>query len=216
MKIIALTFLFFSSLLLVQGVEIEKNQFTTRIEDVDCVVKAFSPTEPIVFSMLVNKDALPKSQLMISIMLDSSDITSYMTDEEIDKNVKTDLFDPADMKVKYEQMRAGMKKRSELTGPDAEDNPWKGMKYALDQVFIIESKLGKYLVYQLSPQGTKEANGHLYGIRKHEDGRWVMGGTKDETIEKFKQSLTSMIPKEFEKLQKESAVATLPLEDLLK
>jgi hypothetical protein len=45
---------------------------------------------------------------------------------------------------------------------------------------------------------------------------WVMGGNKDETIDKFKQSLTSMIPKKFEKLQKESAVAALPFEDLLK
>jgi hypothetical protein len=89
------------------------------------------------------------------------------------------------------------------------------MKYALDQVFIIESKLGKYLVYQLSPQGAKEVNGRVFSIRKHEDGRWVMGGTKDETIDKFKQSLTSMIPKEFDKLQVESAVATLSLEDLL-
>jgi hypothetical protein len=68
----------------------------------------------------------------------------------------------------------------------------------------------------LSPQGTKKVNGRLSSIRKHEDGRWVMGATKDETIDKFKQSLTSMIPKEFEKLQEESAVAVLPLEDLLK
>jgi hypothetical protein len=149
-------------------------------------------------------------------MLANSDITSYMTDEEIAQHVKTDRFDKDELKAEYERMRAGMKKRSELTGPDAEDNPWKGMKYSLDQVFIIESKLGKYLVYQLSVQGTKEVNGRLYSIRKHEDGRWAMGATKDETIDKFKQSLTSMIPKEFEKLQEESAVATLPLEDLLK
>ncbi|MCE2961060.1 MAG: hypothetical protein ACK46A_12535 [Akkermansiaceae bacterium] len=216
MKSIALVFLVISSLLFVQAAEPGQNQFTTKIEDVDCVVKAYSPLEPIVFSMLVNKDSLPKSQLMISIMLTNSDITSYMTDEMISQNVKTDRFDKADLKAEYEKMRAGMKKRSELTGPDAEDSPWKGMKYALDQVFIIESKLGKYLVYQLSPQGTKEVNGRVYSIRKHEDGRWLMSGTKDETIDKFKQSLTSMIPKEFEKLQKESAVATLPLEELLK
>jgi hypothetical protein len=218
LKSIALVFLFFTGLLFVQAAEPGKNQFTTKIEDVDCVVKVYSPSEPIVFSMLVNKDSLPKSQLMISIMLTTSDITSYMTDEEIAQNVKTDRFDKDELKAEYERMRAGMKKRSELTGPDAEDNPWKGMIYALDHVFIIESKLGKYLVYQLSPQGTKEVNGHghVYSIRKHEDGMWVMGGNKDETIDKFKQSLTSMIPKKFEKLQKESAVAALPFEDLLK
>jgi hypothetical protein len=42
-----------------------------------------------------------------------------------------------------------------------------------------------------------------------------MGGTKDEMIDKFKQSLTLKIPNEFKKLQEQSAVATLPLEDLL-
>lgn len=216
MKIIALKFLLLSSVFFAQSAEPVKNQFTTIIEDVDCVVKSYSPSESIVFSMLVNKDSLPKSQLMISIMLDNSDITSYMTDEEIGRNIKTDRFNPDNMKVKYEQLRASMKKRSELTGQDAEDNPWKGMKYRLDHVFIIESKLGKYLVYELSPQGAKEVNGGVYSIRKYEDGRWVMSGTKDETIDKFKQSLTLMIPKEFEKLQVQSVVATLPLEDLLK
>ncbi len=216
MKTIALIFLFISSSLFAQAAEPVKNQFTTKIEDVDCVVKVYSPSEPIVFSMLVNKDSLPKSQLMISIMLTSSDITSYMTDEMISQNVKTDRFDKADLKAEYEKMRAGMKKRSELTGPDAEDNPWKGMKYALDQVFIIESKLGKYLVYQLSPQGTKEANGHVSSIRKYEDGRWVMSGTKDETIDKFKQSLTLMITKEFEKLRETSAISPASMDELLR
>jgi hypothetical protein len=76
--------------------------------------------------------------------------------------------------------------------------------------------LGKYLVYQLSSQGTKEViGGSVYSVRKYEDGRWVMGGTKDEMIDKFKQSLTLKIPNEFKKLQEQSAVATLPLEDLL-
>jgi hypothetical protein len=166
--------------------------------------------------MLVNKDSLPESQLMISIMMTSSDITSYMTDEMITQYVHTDQFDKDDLKAEYEKMRAGMRKRSELTGPDAEYNPWKGMKYALDRVFFIESKLGKYLVYQLSSQGTKEViGGSVYSVRKYEDGRWVMGGTKDEMIDKFKQSLTLKIPNEFKKLQEQSAVATLPLEDLL-
>jgi hypothetical protein len=124
MKTIALVFLFLVGSLFAQAAEPGKNQFTTKIEDVDCVVKAYSPSEPIVFSMLVNKDSLPKSQLMISIMLTSSDITSYMTDEMIAQNVKTGRFDEAELKAEYEKMRAGMKKRSELTGPDAEDNPW--------------------------------------------------------------------------------------------
>jgi len=216
MKIIALTFLFFSGLFFVQAAELGKNQFTTKIEDVDCVVKPYSPSAPIVFDMLVNKDSLPESQLMISIMMTSSDITSYMTDDMINQYVYTDQFDKDDLKAEYEKMRAGMRKRSELTGPDAEDNPWKGMKYALDRVFVIESKLGKYLVYQLSSQGTKEViGGSVYSVRKYEDGRWVMGGTKDEMIDKFKQSLTLKIPNEFKKLQEQSAVATLPLEDLL-
>jgi hypothetical protein len=39
MKIIALTFLFFSGLFFVQAAELGKNQFTTKIEDVDCVVR---------------------------------------------------------------------------------------------------------------------------------------------------------------------------------
>ena len=196
--------------------EKSNNEFTTKIEDVECKVKAYKPSNPIMLDTLVNKDSLPKSQLMISIMLTNTDITSYMTDEEIGQYLKTDQVDPSEIKTNFEKFRAGMKKRSELTGPDAEDNPWKGMKYELDQVFIIESKFGNFLVYQLSPRGTKEVNGKFFSILTNVEGRWMMKGTKEEPLSTFKQSLTSMIPKEFEKLQKESTVTTSPLEDLLK
>ncbi len=217
MKTIALTFLFCSSLLFAQAApQAAKNEFPIVIEGVNCVIKAYQPATPIVFDPMVNKDALPKSQMIKSIMLTKSDISTYMNDDELSKFIKSELLKEDAGKEKLEEFRASMKKMYALTGPNAEENPWKGMKYAIDQVFIIESKLGKYLVYQLSPQGTNEANGHLYSIRKHEDGRWVMSGTKDETIDKFKQSLTSMIPEKFEKLQKKSAVAALRLEDLLR
>ena len=196
--------------------EKSNNEFTTKIEDVECKVKAYKPSNPIMLDTLVNKDSLPKSQLMISIMLTNTDITSYMTDEEIGQYLKTDQVDPSEIKNKFENLRAGMKKRSELTGPDAEDNPWKGMKYELDQVFIVDSKFGNFLVYQLSPRGTKEVNGKLFSILTKVDGRWITKGTKDETLSTFKQSLTSTIPKEFEKLHRDSTVTTSPLEDLLK
>jgi hypothetical protein len=217
MKTIALTILSCSNLLFAQAVpQVTKNEFPIVIEGVNCVVKVYKPVEPIIFDPLVNKDTLPKSQMIQSIMLTKSDISSYMNDEELSKFIESELLKEDSKKEDLEEFRASMKKMYALTGPNAEENPWKGMKYSLDQVFIIESKLGKYLGYQLSPQGTKEANGHVYSIRNHKDDRWVMGETKDETIDKFEQSLTLMIPKEFEKLQKESGVAALPLEDLLK
>ena len=39
-----------------------------------------------------------------------------------------------------------MSKMFSLTSPSAEDNPWKGMKYSLISVLVIESDRRKYLL----------------------------------------------------------------------
>ena len=62
-----------------------KNEFPIVIEGVKCSVKAYKPKAPIVFEPLVDNDSLPKSQIIIAIMLSKSDISSYMSDEELFK-----------------------------------------------------------------------------------------------------------------------------------
>ena len=188
-----------------------KNEFPIVIEGVKCSVKAYKPKAPIVFEPLVDKDSLPKSQIIIAIMLSKSDISSCMSDEEI--------FKFTGAKIDKEQApkhRSMMKKMSETTGPTAADNPWKGMKYVVDQAFIVESEKRKFLVYQLSTQGAKDISGTLSGSIKNVAGTWMIGGEKGDEGQKFQGSMVKLVPAEFAKLHEASSVETLPFEDLLK
>lgn len=217
MKIIALALLSLSSLLLAQAKpQATKNEFPIVIEGVNCVVKAYKPVEPIIYDPIVNKDALPKSQMIKSIMLTNSDITSHLSDEDLAKYMKSVLVDENEKQAERDKIRNGMKKMYAETAADAEDNPRRGMKFGITQVFIVESDLGKYLVYQIAVSGGKDMSGRLTGSRIFSDGLWLMGGDKDAKTKDFKLSMLENIPKEFDRLQKESAVVALPLEDLLK
>ncbi len=188
-----------------------KNKFPILIEGVKCTVKAYKPTAPIVLEPLVDKDSLPKSQLILAIMLTKSDISSYMSDEELIKFTNS-RYD----KEAADQHRSRMKKMYELTGPNAADNPWKGMKYVVDQAFIVESEKGKFLVYQLSTQGVKDMNGKLSGSIKNVAGTWMIGGEKGDEGQKFQGSMVQLVPAEFAKLHQVSSIEPLPFEDLLK
>ena len=55
-----------------------KNEFPIVIEGVKCSVKAYKPTAPIVFELILDKDSLPKSELIIAIMLSHSGISSCL------------------------------------------------------------------------------------------------------------------------------------------
>lgn len=165
---------------------------------------------------MVKKDSLPKSQLITSIMLTNSDISSHMSDEDLSQYMGTASSVEEAKKAEFEKFRAGMKKMYALTGPDAEENPWKGMKHVIDQIFIVESETGKFLIYQMSTAGAKEIKGKSFGSRKNVDGKWVIGDGKSSKDQKFKMSLMELVPKEFAKLRESSSIASLPLEDLLR
>jgi len=201
----------FTSLIFQASAEPAKNEFPMVIEGVKCSVKAYRATAPIVLEPLVDKNSFPKSQIIIAIMLSNSDISSYMTDEELFKitGVKLD-------KEAVEKGRAGMKKMYEATGPAAADNPWKGMKYVLENGFVVESEKGKFLVYQLSTLGMKDTTGKSYGSIKNVAGTWVIGGEKDEDGKKFQGTMVQHVPAEFSKLHQASSIEALPFEDLLK
>ena len=188
-----------------------KNDFPMVIEGVKCSVKAYKPNAPVILEPLVDKDSLPKSQIIIAIMLSHSDISSYMSDEEIFEfsGAKYD-------KKEAQNYRDRMKKMYELTGSSAADNPWKGVKYVVDQAFVIESGKGKFLVYQLSTLGVKNIGGKLTSSLKNVAGIWTVGGGKDEEGQKFQRSLLELVPAEFAKLHKLSSIELLPFEDLLK
>jgi hypothetical protein len=188
-----------------------KNEFLIVIEGVKCSVKAYKTTTPIVLDPLVNKDSLPKSSIIIAIMLSKSDISSYMSDEELFKFTGTKLDKEA-----ADQHRSRMKKMYELTSANAAENPWKGMKYVLEDGFVVESEKGKFLVYQLSTQGVKDMNGKLSGSIKNVAGTWMIGGEKGDEGQKFKRSMLELVPAEFAKLHQASSIEPLPFEDLLK
>lgn len=188
-----------------------KNEFPVIIEGVMCTVKAYKPATPIILETLVDKDSLPKSQIVIAIMLTHSDISSYMSDEELFK------FSGAKLdKEVAEQHRSMMKKMYDLTGPAAADNPWKGMKYVLDQAFVVDSEKGEFLVYQLSTQGGKDISGKLSGSIKNVAGTWMIGGEKGDVGQKFQLAMVKHVPAEFAKLSEKSSIEPLLLEDLLK
>ena len=188
-----------------------KNEFPIVIEGVSCKVTAYRPQTPIVFEPMVAKDFHPKSQLLLAIMIGNSDIGYYLSDEEI--------FETMGLKVdkeKAQEYRESVKKMYEVSGPNAEENPWKGMKYVLDQAFVVESEKGKFLVHQLSTQGGKRISGKVYGSVKQVNGKWSIGGEKSEAGKKFQYSMVKLVPHEFTKLHEASSVEPLPLEDLLK
>ena len=188
-----------------------KNEFPLVIEGVKCLVKAYRPTSPMILEPMVNKDSLPKSQVMIAIMLTKSDISSYMSDEEISKVTGAKLD-----KEQAQKLRSSMKKMYELTGPSVAENPWKGMKHVVDQAFTVESERGKFLVYQLSTQGAKEITGKTTGSIKNVSGTWTIGGEKGDDGQDFKKSMLELVPAEFDKLNGASSIQLVPLEDLLK
>lgn len=212
MKTIALAFLSCLSLLTAQAErEPAKNEYSMVIEGVKCQVKAYQPTSPIVIEPLVEKDFRPKSQLILAIMLTHSDITTYMTDEEIFEIVGAQVD-----KEKAQKHRSAMKKMFEPTGPSAADNPWKGMKYVVDQAFVVESGNDKFLVYQLATQGGKDLNGKLYGSVKNVAGKWTVGGEKTDAGKAFQKAIVELVPKEFAKLHEASTIEVLSMDVLLK
>lgn len=212
MKFIALACLVWLALLTfsVAG-ESPKHEFPIVIEGVKCRVTPYKPTTPIILDPLVAKDFRPKSQLILAILLTKSDISSHLSDEELIK-FSGGKFD----KEALEQHRSRMKEMYALTGPAAADNPWKGMKYAVEQTFLVESERGKFLVYQLSTHGAKDISGKLSGSIKNIDGTWIIGGEKSEEGQKFQGAMVQLVPQEFDKLNQTSSIESLPLDDLFK
>ena len=210
MKTLTLVWLFSLGMLIAQtSNQPAKYDFSMVIENTDCRITTYQPSTPIVFAPMVEKNFRPKSQLMLALMLTKSDISSYLSDEEIA------AFSPTSMTgVEIQTFRSSMKKRFEMTGPTAEANPWKGMKYAVDRVFVVESDKGKFLLYQFSTQGG-EVNGKLYGSLKHVAGRWQLGGTKTKAAQVFQKSMLTVIPEEFAKRKESAGIEVVPLEDLL-
>ena len=212
MKTIALAYLSCLGLLTAQATsQPAKNEFSMEIESVKCQVKAYRPTTPIVFDPMVDKDFHPKSQLVLAIMLNNSDISSYMSDEEI-----SGFFEAKLTADKIQKLRSALKEVYESApSSSASSSVWKGMKYVIDQAFLVESEKGKFLVYQLKPEGGSGNNGKLTCSVKNVAGKWSIGRDKSEAGEKFQLSMMHLVPAEFEKLRKESSVEPLPLEALL-
>ena len=186
------------------------DEFALTIEGVNCRIKLYQPKAPIIIEPLVDSDSLPDSRLLLAVMLQKSDITSYLSDERI-----SELHEIALDASIIRKMRASTKRRFELTGPNAEANPWKGMKYVLDLALVVESEKGRYLVHQCSTQGGEVANGTLHGILKEVNGKWVVGNALEANDKKFKIGLMQLVPKELAKLQETGSIGSLPLEDLL-
>lgn len=211
MKSIMLVYLSCLCLLTFQAAgQAAKNEFPLVIEGVSCQVKAYQATTPVILEPMVDQDFRPKSQLILAIMLTKTDISSHMSNEELIKLTGSRFDEEA-----VELHRSRMKKMAEMTGPAAADNPWKGMKYVVEQAFLVESERGRFLVYQLSTQGAKDVTGKLIGSIESVDGRWVIGGEKDDVGEKFQRAMLQLVPEEFEKMRVESSLESLPLEDLL-
>ncbi len=205
MKTIALAYLSCLGLLTAQAIsQPAKNEFSMEIEGVKCLVKAYRPTTPIVFEPMVDKDFRPKSQLVLAIMLTHSDISSYMSDEEIFALVRAKPD-----KELAQKHRSMMKTMFDATGTSAADNPWKG-KYVVDQALVVESEKGKFLVYQLTTQG-----GKLTESLKNVAGKWLIGGEDGDAGRNFQKSILELVPAEFAKRHKASSVEPLPLEVLL-
>jgi len=172
---------------------------------------AYKPKAPIVFEPLVDKDFRPKSQLIVAIMLSNSDISSYMSDEEISA-----FFEPKLGGDRVQKLRSAMKAAFNWTLPSTTTNPWKGVKYSISQAFGVDSEKGKFLVYQLTPQGGKNISGELTGNIKNVAGKWSIGAEKNETTDSFRLSILKLVPAEFAKLNQASSIEALPFEDLLK
>jgi hypothetical protein len=211
MKSITLACLSCLALLTFQAAgETGKNEFPMVIEGIKCSVKAYKPTSPIVFDLMVDKDFRPKSQLILAIMLSNSDISSYMSDEEISV-----FFEPKLSVDRVQKVRSAMKAYN-WTLPSTTTNPWKGVRYSISQAFEVDSEKGKFLVYQLMPQGGKDVGGDLTSSLRNVAGKWSIGADKSEGVEDFRLSLSKLVPAEFAKLHQASQIEALPFEDLLK
>lgn len=178
------------------------------IDRVKCSVKAYRPTNTIILEPLVDKNSLPESEIIIAIMLTKSDLSSYMSDDEVSKFTETKLE-----KDQIEQHRIRMREVWGLTGPNAPESYWKEMKHEVGNGFIVDSEMGKFLVYQLSSKGKK---GETTGLIIHVDGRWVFHSEGDDKTQKFQRSMLLLVPDEFRKLQEGGSVEPLPFEDLLR
>jgi hypothetical protein len=185
-----------------------KNEFPIVIEGVKCSVKAYKPTAPIVFELIVDKDSLPQSELIIAIMLSHSDISSYMSDEEISV-----FFGPKLGVDKIQKFRAVMKEAVNFTFPSTDTKPWIGVKYSINQAFEVESEKGKFLVYQLISQGGKDVGGAVTSSLRNVAGKWSIGADESEDFQLY---LSKLVPAEFAKLHQASQIEALPFEDLLK
>lgn len=187
-----------------------KNEFSIVVDGVKCTVSAYKPKAPIVFEPLVDKDFRPKFRLIVAIMLPNSDISSYMSDEEI-----SEFFEPKLSVDRVSNFRAAMKAAFNPTLPSV-TNPWKEVKYSISQAFEVESEKGKFLVYQLAPQGGKDISGELTSSIKNVAGKWSIGAENCEAIESFRLSILKLVPAEFAKINQASSIEILPFEDLLK
>lgn len=188
-----------------------KNDFLIVIEGVKCSVNAYKPKAPIVFEPIVAQDSLPASQLIVAIMLSNSDISSHMKDERIS------AFFEAKLDVdRIKKFRSAMKGAFNSPLSSTADNPWKGVKYSINQAFEVESEKGKFLVYQLMSQGEKNVGGKVTSSLRNVAGKWFIGADESEEIEDFRLSLSKLVPAEFAKLHQASSIEALPFEDLLK
>jgi len=184
----------------------EPNEFKMAIEGEACVVRAYEDERGI--SLLAWFDAKPQPlprPWQLAILCHKSNVTTFLNNEEIRALYASPLSDEV-----IEKMRAGSKKRSEMTKVSAPDNPWKRMTQTLDNAFVIESSKGKFLLYQTTAQltGKDPSNGRAWGALKWVDGEWKLGKTELEP-----KSLTP-VSDEFSKLKADGKIHAAPLDSL--
>lgn len=190
--------------------EHKDDTFSIVIDGVTCTVSVYQPTSPIIIDPMVKKESVPTSNLLRAVMLQKTDITFYLSDEQIAELYQSKL-EPAQMA----DMKARVKEIYAVTGPQAEANPWKGMKYVWDFAYVIHSARGKYLVHECSSQGGEVAKGASYSIIKDLNGKWVIGSSKEANESDFKLKMMDLVPKESKKRQEAGSIRLLPLEKLL-
>jgi hypothetical protein len=209
-KILYLITVLFSAVIPVFA-QTKKAEFSMEIKGETCNFKVYRPKEPIIFTPLLEKNQIPKSQLLRAYMVENSDICSHLSDEEvsalIEKKVEPAMIDAH---------RASSKKRLALTSPTAEDNPWKGMKYVFDAAYLVESKRGTFLVHQTSTQGMKDSNGHIFGTLKLSSKKWLKLKYADTADEEWHLELLKEFSSKIKTLEIESPLTSSPLEDLMK
>ena len=183
-----------------------RNQFKMTLDGEECLISAYRDDSSLEFGLKVQESLRSTHPWLLPILNRYTDISSYLSNDEIRKFNEFDL-DDARIDLAREKMRA------DAISTENPNNSWHGFKYSIDVVFVVESQRGSFLLYTVGAKASGKPETEYNGCLKLVDGLWKYPTAKS-TTKKFDVTQLMPVIKEFKRRHEAGEIIARPFSDI--